>query len=98
MNNLPELFVTTATVTAEGIRLVCETNVDYPRASNDDTVIVLVKKAGKAVKAVQQKRSESEQIDIALPGISKADVEYVYLFACSEDGKKASNSVYIQLA
>ncbi len=94
---LPEVVVDQATVTAAGISLQCESNIGFPKSSADDVVNVLVKKAGRPLKAVQIPRGEAEQlqIEVALPGITAADVEFIYLFAVSKDGSRASNSVYV---
>jgi len=32
-----------------------------------------------------------------MPGISKDDVEFIYVYVLSKDGSKASNSIYVQL-
>jgi len=97
--SLPEVVVEQATITAAGISLQCESNVGFPKASADDVVNVLVKKAGRPLKAVQTTRGEAEQlqIDVALPGINKEEVEFIYAFVNSADGKKASNSVFVQI-
>jgi hypothetical protein len=49
------------------------------------------------VKVVRQARGTGADFTIlfALPGIAAADMEYVYVFTNSADGKKVSNSVYV---
>ena len=59
----------------------------------------MVKRAGRAVKAFSTVRGDDEtlQIEIAMPGISKDDVEFIYVYVLSKDGSKASNSIFVQL-
>ena len=88
-----------ATLGAEGIVLQCRSLIEYPKAFAHDVVVALVKRAGRAVKAFSTVRGDDEtlQIEIAMPGISKDDVEFIYVYVLSKDGSKASNSIYVQL-
>jgi hypothetical protein len=95
--SLPGVDNVTASITAQGITLEGETLADFPKALATDVITVLVKKVNGTVKAVRQARGTGADFTIlfALPGIAAADMEYVYVFTNSADGKKVSNSVYV---
>ncbi len=88
-----------ATIGAEGIVLHCRSQIEYPKAFAHDVVVALVKRAGRAVKAFQAVRGNDDalQIEIAMPGISNDELEFIYVYVLSKDGSKASNSIYVQL-
>jgi hypothetical protein len=95
--SLPGVDNVTASITAQGITLEGETLADFPKALATDVITVLVKKVNGTVKAVRQARGTGAEfsVQLALPGIAAADMEYVYVFTNSADGKKVSNSVYV---
>lgn len=97
--SLPQVVVEQASITAAGISLSCESNIEFPKAMADDVVTVLVKKTGRSMKAVQTTRGEAEvlHIDVAMPGITAAEVEFLYVFVVSKDGSKSSNSMFVQV-
>lgn len=88
-----------ATIGAESIVLQCRSLIEYPKAFAHDVVVTLVKRAGRAVKAFHTERGNDDalQIEIAMPGISKDEVEFIYVYVLSKDGSKASNSIFVQL-
>jgi len=98
--SLPQLDLLQASVSTTGIRLQFESSIALSKASADDVVITLVKRAGRVIKSVQTARGEAEllQVDVALPGITKEEVEFIYVFVISKDGSKASNSMLVELA
>lgn len=96
---LPVVNVSLATLSETGIALSCESNIDYPKAAADDVVTVLAKtKAGALYVARQARGSEVfGLINVSMPNVSKADIEFVYVFVTSLDGKKASNSLFVEV-
>jgi hypothetical protein len=72
---------------------------EFPKALATDLITVLVKKVNGTVKVAREPRGTAAtfSINVALPDITAADIEFVYAFANSADGKKASNSVYVAL-
>jgi hypothetical protein len=97
--SLPGVDDVKVEINAAGITFTGDTLLDYPKAQTTDVITVLLKKANGALKAVKQPRGEGETFSaqIALPGITAADVEFVYVFVNSADGTKASNSVYVPI-
>jgi hypothetical protein len=97
--SLPGVDDVKVEINAAGITFTGDTLLDYPKALTTDVITVLLKKANGALKAVKQPRGEGETFSaqIALPGITAADVEFVYVFVNSADGTKASNSVYVPI-
>jgi hypothetical protein len=97
--SLPGVDDVKVEINAAGITFTGDTLLDYPKALTTDVITVLLKKANGALKAVKQPRGESETFtaQIALSGITAADVEFVYVFVNSADGTKASNSVYVPI-
>ncbi len=91
--------VTSAKTGATGITVGFLTNIDYPKASADDVVTVLVKKKNAGLKAVKQVRGNNETATmlVEMPGITVADIEFAYVFVTSSDGKKASNSIWMEV-
>jgi len=91
--------VTSATLNAESITLNCLSNIDYLKASADDMLTVLVKKKNGGLKVVRQVRGVEENciILVGMPGISVDNIEFAYVFVISADGKKASNSVFVEI-
>ena len=94
--SLPGVNDVKASITAQGITFEGETLAEYQKALATDVITVLVKKVNAAVKAVRQPRGTDENFTIlfALPVITAADIEFVYVFTNSADGKKLSKSVY----
>jgi hypothetical protein len=97
--SLPGVDDVKVEINAAGITFTGDTLLDYPKAQTTDVITVLLKKANGALKAVKQPRGEGETFtaQIAMSGITAADVEFVYVFVNSADGTKASNSVYVPI-
>lgn len=97
--SLPGVDNVKASITAQGMTVSGETLVDYTKAQATDMITVLVKRVNKPVKAVRIARGAEADftVQFELPDIKAAEVEYVYAFANSADGKKASNSVFVEL-
>jgi len=91
--------LTSTSLNAGGITLHLNTNIDYPKATAEDVIIVLVKKLNGGLKAVRQARGTTDtcSVLVSMPGITAAEIEFAYVFVTSADGKKASNSVYVAI-
>ncbi len=97
--SLPGVDNVRASITAQGLTVSGETLVDHAKAQARDMITVLVKRVNKPVKAIRIARGTEADftVQFELPDIKAAEVEYVYAFANSADGKKASNSVFVAL-
>lgn len=96
---LPPANDAKATFGTTGVTISCLTNIDFPRAGADDVLIVLGKMKTGALYAARQARGNdaSTSVLLPLPNVTANDMEFVYVFAVSADGKKASNSAYVAL-
>ena len=98
--SLPGVVVNTATMTAEGLILQCDSCINYGTSvAADDVITVLCKAKTGALYFVRQPRGSEEQctINLAIPALARQNIEFVYAFVLSSDGKKASNSVHVRL-
>ena len=98
--NLPCINVNTATLSNEGITLQCKSCLGYTKSSvADDVITVLCKLKTGALYFVRQPRGTEELCTVILPveGLVRDDIEFVYAFVLSADGKKASNSVHVPI-
>jgi hypothetical protein len=99
--SLQGVNVLSATVTNGGITLDCESCVGYGQSAvAEDLITVLCKSKNGALHFVKQPRgTEPEcQLVLTVPSVVKENIEFVYAFVTSADGKKASNSVYVTLS
>lgn len=94
---LPQVLVRSATIAATGLTLDVDSNIDFPKALATDMVQVIAKTKAGAVYAVSKARGTNEALTItlAMPDLAKGDMEFVYVFVVSPDGKKASNSTLV---
>ncbi|WP_243348259.1 DUF6266 family protein [Parabacteroides sp. FAFU027] len=97
--SLAAVNVMTTSLGDAGLTLGCESNQSYPYSSADDVIMVLVKAKNGALYAKRQPRGSEENwtVTVTLPKLLAADIECVFLFATTADGKKASNTVYVPL-
>ena len=98
--SLPAVVVNTATMTADGLKLECDSCVNYgTTVAADDVITVLCKAKSGALYFVRQPRGSEEQctINLAIPATARQNIEFVYVFALSADGKKASGTVYVEV-
>ena len=86
-------------VSAEGITLTYETYIGLPNISAEDEIIAFaLLKDGELLYKSQSRGSGSiETILLLFTDLQTEEVECCYMFARSRDGKKASNSVYVEL-
>lgn len=96
---LPRVTVNSAVINATGMELDCESRVDFPKAGADDVVTVLAKTKAGALYTLRQARGSEENmlLQVAMPEKAKADLECVYVFVTSADGKRVSNSVFVEV-
>lgn len=94
--SLPNVVVASATTTATGINVSYRTNLQIPMVAATDEVVAFAKtKIGEMLIARQPRGIIAmNTILISSPGIAPDDVECCYVFVLSNDGKKASKSVY----
>ncbi len=97
--SLPQVVVTSATITPDGISIGYQTNIKIPKVNSTDVMVVVVKSQIGELLFEKQPRGEDKTGTILLdyPGIQISDVRCCYLFVLSSDGSKASKSVYIPL-
>ncbi len=97
--SLPVVRVTGGRVTDEGITIEYETWIGVPKIQADDEIVALVTNRAGQMLIGRQARGSEETGMLLLPDKNwKADgVLYGYVFAMSADGKKSSNSVYVEL-
>lgn len=97
--SLPGVEDVKVELTAAGITLTGDTRIEMPKALATDMLTVIAQKTNGVIKAVRAPRGESVtfSVQLAMPGITAADIEYVYVFVNSADGSKVSNSVYVPL-
>ncbi len=84
-------------ITNDGITIKGNALIDYPNAQATDVITVLVKRLNSAIKVLRQPRGMEAEftVQFMLPGILATEIEFVYLFTNSADGKKASNSKFV---
>lgn len=97
---LPGVNVMSATVANDAITLECESCFDYSsNALTEDQITVLCRTKKGALYFTKQPRGNEPncRIVVNVPGTTKENIEFVYVFVTTANGKKASNSVYVPL-
>ncbi len=91
--------VISTSVDASVLTVNYDSQVDYPQADATDVVTVLVKTLRGAVYFKRQARGEAFEgtILVQMRNVVLADIECAYLFVISADGKKTSNSVFVEV-
>jgi hypothetical protein len=98
--SLPGVNVLSATVANNAITLECDSYFGYTtNAVAEDRITVLCRTKNGALYFTKQARGSDTtcQVVVTVPAATKENIEFVYAFVTSADGKKASNSVYIPL-
>lgn len=97
--SLTAVEVISTSVDASVLTVNYDSQVDYPQVDATDVVTVLVKTLRGAVYFKRQARGEAFEgkILVQMRNVVLADIECVYLFVISADGKKASNSVFVEV-
>jgi len=96
---LPRVRVSEGVLVSEGIRVIFSSNLSLPYVSESDHIIAFARTTdGELRMAIQIRGSEETgSILIPLPDLIVGEVVCCYVFARSADGKKSSNSVYVEL-
>lgn len=94
--SLPAIEIASAVVSAAGITISYETDLEMPNVKGTDEVVAFVKTiTGKVIISRKPRGAEATNtILISRPGIVVADIVGCYVFVLSNKGKKASNSVF----
>jgi hypothetical protein len=97
--SMPVVKMTEAIVNQDRITLKYETSIGLPKVSADDEIIaVAILKHGELLLNRHARGSEGTgEMVLKYHGLSVEKVVCCYVFARSRDGKKASNSVYVEL-
>jgi hypothetical protein len=98
--SLPLVNVLSAISGETGLTLSYDSNIEFPNAGADNVLIVLAKtKAGALYVARQPRGIEvTGSLLLTMPNVAKADIEFVYVFLTTLDGKKTSNSVFVEIS
>lgn len=96
---LPTIIVSSATLNAGQIELLFNTNINFPRSSATDVLMFLLKTKEGALYSVKAERGSelTSSINMTIPDLLAANIEFAYIFMTSKDGKKASNSVWVSI-
>ena len=97
--SIPRVKITGVVLGEEGITINFETGMGLPKVSASDEIIAFAKLKDVSLRPMRQPRGSEEtgSILIQVKGMNVDEVECCYLFARSADGKKVSNSVYVEI-
>ena len=98
--SLTAVEVISTSVDASVLTVNYDSQMDYPKVDATDVITVLVKTVRGAVYFKRQERGEPFEgtLLVQMRNVVLADIECVYLFVVTADGKKASNSVFVEVA
>ena len=98
--SLTAVEVMSTSVVASVLTVNYDSQMDFPKVDATDVVTVLVKTIKGAVYFTRQARGEAFEgtLLVQMRNVVLADIECVYLFTTTADGKKASNSVFVTVA
>ena len=96
---LPCVEVTDFELKDNLIKLNYLTKIGLPKVSTIDKITLIVIFKNGAIYVARQIRGEGISVSIELTNrnINKIEILFGYVFALSTDGKKASNSEYIEI-
>lgn len=97
--SLTAVEVTGTSLAASVLTVNYDSQMDYPHVDATDVITVLVKTLRGAVYFKRQPRGEAFEgtLMVKMRKTVLADIECVYLFVLTADGKKASNSVFVEM-
>ena len=98
--NLPGVNVISTAVSNNVITLECESCFSYSKtAGADDLITVLCRTNKGALYFTKQARGSEDtcQLTVNVPSVVKENIDFVYAYVISADGKKASNSTHVTL-
>ena len=98
--SLPLVNVISAIFGDTGLSVSYETNIEFPNAGADNVLLVLAKTKTGALYFARQPRgiAVTGSLLLTMPNVLKTDIEFVYVFLTTLDGKKASNSVLVEIS
>jgi hypothetical protein len=97
--SLPEVIVTEAAIDAEGIKIRYDATALFPDVTATDEIIACAGLRNEALLITRQvlRFEATGTIVLKYPDLQAADVTGCYLFARTGDGKRTSNSVYVEV-
>lgn len=96
---LTAVEVINTSVSDSVLTIVYDSQKDFPRVETTDVITVLVKTTRGAVYFKRKARGaeHEDSLEVQMRNVMLEDVECVYLYTTSADGKKVSNSVYVNV-
>jgi len=96
---LSAVEVISTSVVASVLTVNYDSLMDYPHVDATDVITVLVKTLRGAVYFTRQARGDVHEgiLLVQMRNVVLAEIECVYLFTTTADGKKASNSVFVDV-
>ena len=96
---LTSMNLISATVNETGLVATFQTNAGLPNLSSADVAILLVKTISGRLYVTKGIRGSEDETVLTVPieNLQIADVECVYLIMTTADGKKAADSVFVEL-
>jgi hypothetical protein len=96
---LPAVEVISTSVADSVLTVNYDSLIEFPRVDASDVITVLVKTLRGAVYFTRQPRGTAFEgtLLVQMRNVTVADIECAYLFVTTADGKKASNSVFVEV-
>lgn len=97
--SLPGIVVSTATMATDGLTLDYKPNAAFPAASETDVITLMARTLAGALYFARQPRGvvENGSFFLPLPNVAIENIAFVYVFVCTFDGKRASNSQFVEI-
>lgn len=97
--SLTAVEVISTSVAASVLTVNYDSQMDFPKVDATDVITVLVKTLRGAVYFTRQARGTAFEgtLLVQMRNVVITDIECVYLFATTADGKKASDSVFVDV-
>ena len=94
----PGVSIGSSTMSDTEISVDYISNIDFPNAVAEDVITLLAKTTAGVLFSIKVNRGTESTGNIQLPmnNVARENVEFVYMFVTSADGKKASNSLYLK--
>ena len=97
--SLAGVQVDAATIDATGLKLNLTTKAGYPKTEATDVIrIVAGTKTGALYTSTVNRGTDSTlETMVTMTGVSADDILFVYVFVNTADGKKSSNSMFVEI-
>jgi hypothetical protein len=97
--SLPGVQVGAATLEAAGLRLSLNTNIGFPRASDTDIIRIVAGTSRGTLHTASINRGTVSTLEttLTMTDVSADDIVFVYVFVNTDDGKKSSNSMFVEI-